>query len=145
MRHFLGLRGSAAFTISAADVTPDAVDWPDDIPYNLFTWTSIGQQIKNITSTINIRLNIPSNSGIATVSYGTNTTNSTPSTFTQIASGTPFSGDTSTFSVSNNDWLFFRFTRNRACRGGTITVTNTSDSNVTLDTFYFFWDGSTCG
>jgi len=136
MRHFLGLRGSAAYKISTGgDVTPDAVNWTDTTS-TTGTATTIGQLITGISSSITLKLNISGN-GVYTVLYGTNSTNSVPATFTTIGSGAPFTGDTSTFSVPNDTWLFFRFTRGSAglCILTTTTVVNTSDSNTTLDTF----------
>jgi len=114
------------------DNTPNAVDWTN-ISTGLGTIASIGQQITGIDSSIIIKLNATAN-GIATISYGTNTTNTTPSAWTQIGSGAPFSGDTSTFSVSNNQWLFFQFTRHAFNNLTTVTIINTTDNNTTLDT-----------
>jgi len=136
MRHFLGLRGSAAYKISTGgDVTPDAVNWTD-VSSTSGTATTIGQLITGISSSITLRLNVSGN-GADTIQYGTNSTNSTPATFTTIGSGTPFTGNTSTFNISNNTWLFFRLLRGTQslCILTTVTVTNTSDSNATLDTF----------
>lgn len=125
--------------VVAADFTPAAVNWTNvRINSNESIKTSIGQQITGISSTINIFLNVV-DSQISLVEYGINSTNSTPSTFTTIGSGSgsPFSGDTSQFTVSNNDWLFFRFTKvaGSPTNTATITVKNASDGNVVLDTF----------
>jgi hypothetical protein len=136
MRHFLGLRGSAAYTISTGgDVTPDAVNW-SNVNAGSSTALTLGQLITGISSSITLRLNISGN-GFDTIQYGTNSTNSVPATFTTIGSGSPFTGNTSTFIISNNTWLWFRLLRGvqGTCILTTVTVTNTSDSNATLDTF----------
>jgi hypothetical protein len=123
---------------ATADNTPNAVDWTIPTSTTATTNTSIGQQITGIDSSITLQLNL-SGTGVATVSYGTNSTNSTPSTWTQIGSGAPFTGDTSTFSISNNQWVFFQFTRHVTCQNVTVTIKNVSNSNTTLDTFSFLF------
>jgi hypothetical protein len=123
--------------VVATDFTPNAVNWTNiRINSNESNKISIGQQITGISSTINLFLNV-ANSQVSLVEYGINSTNTTPSTFTTIGSGSPFTGDTSEFSISNNDWVFFRFTKvaGSPTNTATITVKNASDGNGVLDTF----------
>jgi len=126
---------------SAADNTPAAVDWTFTSSSALakssgFVYT-IGQQITSISSSIDLTVTNSTASVITSLDYGVNSTNTQPATFTSIMATAGTGTVSSTFSVSNNQWLFFRITtRIRPGDGSTtLTVTNTSDSNATLDTW----------
>jgi hypothetical protein len=126
---------------SAADVTPNAVNWNNTSSSALaktsgFIYT-IGQQITAISSSINLTVTNSTDLTIANLAYGVNSTNTQPATFTTIMPTAEANTVSSTFSVSNNEWLFFRITtRIRPGEGSTtLTVTNTSDSNAILDTW----------
>ena len=142
MSQFTGLLsatglGSMVVVTPAADVTPNAVNWSDDITTTVPNTTTNGQQITGISGTITLKLNV-NTSNLTNISYGINSTNSTPSSFISIGSGYPFGpGDTSTFTVSNNDWLFFnyQFDYDYLCVLTTVSVINVSDGNTVLDTF----------
>ena len=132
---------------SAVDNTPDAVDWTNTSGVrpnkSSITVTTIGQQITSISSSINLTVTNSTSLRIGDLTYGVNSTNTTPSTFTSILSGSPIGGTnsvSSTFSVSNNQWLFFRYIVGSPPGGygagtTTLTVTNTRDSNTILDTW----------
>jgi hypothetical protein len=97
----------------------------------------LGQQITSISSSINLTVTNSTASVITSLDYGVNSTNTQPATFTSIMATAGTGTVSSTFSVSNNQWLFFRITtRIRPGEGSTtLTVTNTSDSNAILDTW----------
>jgi hypothetical protein len=98
---------------------------------------TIGQQITSISSSIDLTVTNSTDLVIASLAYGVNSTNTQPATFTSIMATAGTGTVSSTFSVSNDQWLFFRITtRIRPGDGSTtLTVTNTSDSNATLDTW----------
>lgn len=123
MRHFLGLRGSAAFTISTADVTPNAVNWTD--VSGTGGGTTNTQTISGINTTITLSINW-TYSGVKTISYSKN-----GGAFVDLYSGT--GGSSATVSVSNNDTIAWKVIGNGIA--ATFTIRNNSDSNVTLDTF----------
>ena len=117
--------------------TPNPVDWGNYDQFSMPTLTTIGQQITGINDTITLKLNI-SGSGIWNAFYLVNTENDYAGTQIEIGTGTPYvTGDTATFTVSNNDWLFFRFFLDgtNTCLLSTVAVINTSDNNAVLDTF----------
>lgn len=143
MRHFLGLRGSAAFNISSTDNTPNAISFPN-VQSGLGSYTSVGQQITGISSSITLKLYFDSvfddgggsTNNLASLAYGVNSTNTAPATFTTVATGTPIAIGTysSTFTVNNNQWLFLRIARtgSNSCGNLVISVINQSDSNTVL-------------
>lgn len=139
-----GLGSIQNLIVIAADPVPDAVNWTNvgqlSVPI-----TTIGQQITGINGTITLKLNVSGGNSVSTASYGINSTNTTPGTFTDLnVQASPFLGDTDTFTVSNNDWLFFQFQRYTICSETTISVINVSDSNTVLDTFtIIFYNRST--
>lgn len=131
-----------------ADNTPDAVNWTDTSAVRpakgTINVTTIGQQITGITSSINLTVTNSTSLRIGNLSYGVNSTNnSATATYTVIIGGSPIIGTntvSSTFSVSNNQWLFFRYVIGSSVGGWgagttTLTLTNTSDSNTILDTW----------
>ena len=141
MSQFTGLLSATGLgsmvVVTPVDVTPNAVNWSDDITTTVPSITTNGQQITGISGTITLKLNV-NTSNLTQISYGINSTNSYPSSFTIITSGYPFGpGDTSTFTVSNNDWLFFDcyFDIDYLCVLTTVSVINVSDGNTVLDTF----------
>lgn len=122
--------------ITPSDVTPNTVNWTDKTQTTITQNQTNGQQITGITNTITLKLNVDTNNLYA-ISYGINSTDSLPSSWTQISNADPFSGDTDTFTVSNNDWLFFQYTHQTSplCILSTVSVINVSDGNAVLDTF----------
>lgn len=141
MSQFAGLLSATGLgsmsVVTPVDVTPNAVNWSDYTTPTVTNITTNGQQITGISGTITLKLNV-NTSNLTNISYGINSTNSTPSSFISIGSGYPFGpGDTSTFTVSNNDWLFFnyQFDYNYLCVLTTVSVINVSDGNTVLDTF----------
>jgi len=113
---------------SAADVTPNAVNWADVTEGNLATTTM--QQFTGINQTITLSISW-TESGGGVFYYSKNTTN-TYNTGTQVS----LTSSPTSLTISNGDYLGFRVNwvfgdsdvRN-------VTVTNTSDGNATLDTF----------
>jgi hypothetical protein len=141
MSQFTGLLSATGLgsmsVVTPVDVTPNAVNWSDNITTTVTNITTNGQQITGISGTITLKLNV-NTSNLTNISYGINSTNSTPGSFISITSGYPFGpGDTSTFTVSNNDWLFFnyQFDYDYLCVLTTVSVINVSDGNTVLDTF----------
>lgn len=140
MSQFTGLLSATGLgsmaVVTPVDVTPNAVDWADKTQTTV-TWnTTNGQQITGISGTITLKLNVDTNN-LYGVEYGTNSTDSEPSSWTYIPFSSGDSGDTATFTVSNNDWLFFRYTHQTStlCVLSTVSVINVSDGNTVLDTF----------
>lgn len=115
--------------------TPNPVDWGNYVQESSPSFNTIGQQITGINDTITLKLNI---SGIMVyqIFYGVNTVNEFPITTTSLGIGNPYTGDTPTFTVSNNDWLFFQFNLQTSplCSLSPVMVINTSDGNAVLDT-----------
>lgn len=141
MSQFTGLLSATGLgnmaVVTPVDVTPNAVDWADKTQTTVTPNTTNGQQITGISGTITLKLNVDTNN-LYGVEYGTNSTDSEPSSWTSITPTDPFGpGDTNTFTVSNNDWLFFRYTHQTStlCVLSTVSVINVSDGNTVLDTF----------
>jgi hypothetical protein len=141
MSQFTGLLSATGLgsmsVVTPVYVTPNAVNWSDNITTTVPDAITDGQQITGISGTITLKLNV-NTSNLTNIYYGINSTNSTPSSFISIASGYPFGpGDTSSFTVSNNDWLFFAydFDYEYFCVLTTVSVINVSDGNTVLDTF----------
>jgi len=113
---------------SGPDVTPNAVNWTDAEGYCLSV-TSNTQTISGINTTIDLIVTwTHSGSGTALISqYSKN-----GGAFTTFTSGT-------TINMANNDTLQFNMAKPAATFYGlesrTFTVKNSSDGNVTLDTF----------
>lgn len=110
-------------TGGGADVTPDAVNWSDvtDFPSPIYTDT---QQIKGISSSITLEVEIVFADSGYTLEVGVNNSNSYGGTITDVTGG-------GTFTVDNNQYVTFKLT------GGFGTVEfkviNNSDANTTLD------------
>lgn len=113
----------------AADVTPNAVDWANVGNANVTVVTTSMQQITGISQSITLRISWTKGSGNINLGYSLNSTN----TYSQTALLTSSPTD---ITVSNNQWLGFRseFLGGASSVGATITVTNVSDNNTTLDT-----------
>lgn len=139
MSQFTGLlsaRGLGSMgVVTPVDVTPNPVNYPDSLNIQATQRTTIGQQITGISSTITLKVNTDGN--LYSWEYGINSTDTEPSSWTSIGivSGVP--GDTSSFTVSNNDWLFFRYfiITDNLCTLYTASVINVSDGNAVLDTW----------
>jgi hypothetical protein len=141
MSQFTGLLSATGLgsmsVVTPVDVTPNAVNWSDNITTTSAIVDTNGQQITGISGTITLKLNVDTNN-LNALYYGINSTNSTPSSWTSITPTYPFGGgDTSTFTVSNNDWLFFQYSFDyyNFCVLTTVSVINVSDANAVLDTF----------
>jgi hypothetical protein len=111
---------------SAADVTPNAVNWANTNGGNP-TQTAM-LQITGITSTITLRVaySKPYNAGNdqeysvqSTASFGTGT----------------FIANNGTFTISNNQYLGFSSNSLLNFATTTFTITNVSDGNAEIDTF----------
>lgn len=105
-----------------ADVTPNAVDWNDDV-----------SSVSSTTNTVTITgINTAINLSISYTGYGTGV-------FSAYKNDTEFdltNDNPYTLSVSNNDEVYFVYSGS----GGeestvSVTVTNASDGNTVLDTF----------
>jgi hypothetical protein len=128
--------------VTPADVTPNAVNWPDSLNNSVTQRTTIGQQITGIASPITLKVN-SADGNLYSWQYAINSTDSTPDaesplwTTILFANAPPYLGDTETFTVSNNDWLFFRYTVITVdlCSLWTASVINVSDNNAVLDTW----------
>lgn len=126
MRHFLGLRGSAAFKISSTDVTPNAISWAD-VFSSCATATSSTQTITGINTTI-------------TFSISYTRSGATSYTFQYLKNGvaTTITTSPTNISLSNNDTLAFILNRPVSSiypiGSVAITVRNASDGNALIDT-----------
>jgi len=140
MSQFTGLlsaTGLGSIAVAApASVTPNAVNWLDKTQTTVTTNSTNGQQITGISGTITLKLNVDTDN-LYDISYGVNSTDSTPTSWTAITSYPFGPGDTDTFTVSNNDWLFFAYLHATSplCILSTVSVINVSDGNAVLDTF----------
>lgn len=107
-------------TVSSGDVTPNAVEWFDQI-FSPLPITTNSQTITGIDTTITLRIDVTSDDGM-NLQYSKNS-----GANTNISNG-------GTISMSNNDTLLFNV--NSGPAGGTIVfdVVNQSDSNTILDT-----------
>ena len=131
---------------SASDVTPDTIDWTDlyyseligDVPFTEKQITGINQTITlkvSVPANINFyyAVNAPINIDYDRFEYGDlegRTSLNGPEVFglSQI-----YNNDT--FTVNNNDWVVFSVTGSGTSVLDTVTVTNVSDNDATLDTF----------
>lgn len=135
LRSVFGL-GSMGVVTPAASFTPNAVNWTDINTTTPAQNPTIGQQITGITSTITLKVNTV-DSNLYGWHYGIESTNSTPSSWTYIPFVNGQDGDTVTFTVANNNWLFFMvtITYGVTCVYRTASIINVSDNNTVLDTF----------
>lgn len=119
----MSLIAAMVASLSARDVTPDAVNWAN--VSGASPQANANQTISGITSSISISLSLSGTSGEAIfldyrINSGSYVTYSTP------------------FSVSNGDTLNFRVsTISGGAGAGTVTVTNDSSGSATLDTFTY--------
>lgn len=136
MASMIAIRAKKATGGGGGGVTPNPIDYPDSLQDTRTQRTTIGQQITGISSTITLKVN-SADGYLYSWEYGINSTNSTPSSWTSIGITAGVGGDTSSFTVSNNDWLFFRYyiLTQDLCTLRTATVINVSDSNAVLDTW----------
>lgn len=119
----LGVTGRVALAktrTSSADVTPNAVDWNDEV-------SSLSATTNTVTITgINTAINL----SISYTGYGTGV-------FSAHKNDTEFdltNNNPETLSVSNNDEVFFFYSPSEESTVS-VTVTNASDGNTVLDTF----------
>ena len=113
-----------------ADVTPNAVNWINTGDGSITQATTSMLQITGISQSITIRISWTSTGSGGTFEYSLQSTN-VFGTATATLSSSP-----TDITVSPNQYLGFRLT---AALLGTqtrsVTITNVSDSNTTLDTF----------
>jgi hypothetical protein len=130
------ITGLQSVAVINPDVTPNAVNWTGNTQASSPSNMTNGQQITGISGSITLKLNVDTNN-LSGIAYGVNSTNSTPSSFTYISQDPFGPGDTNTFTVSNNDWLFFSYSHQTStlCVLSTVSVINVSDGNTVLDTF----------
>ena len=112
------------------------MNWPDSLNIQQTSRTTIGQQITGIASTITLKVN-SADGNMYNWNYGINSTNTEPSSWTNIGIIAGVGGDSSSFTVSNNDWLFFQYSisTDNICTIYTASVINVSDGNAVLDTW----------
>lgn len=106
-------------TVSAcsSDYTPDAINWAS------FSNGSTVGTFTGVNATLSVQLSVAHVSGTPTYEYRKN-----GGAWTAFSPGSP-----ATVSIVNNDTLEFQITGTNS-NSGTITVTNTSDSNTVIDT-----------
>ena len=119
-------------------VTPSPTpNWPNPSNDGSGTTTTIGQQIKSITTTITLQISWTGTNAAASLQglyIAVNTSNSYGGTiYTVQNSFNPPTTGTYSFTVNPNEWVFFRVTTSNSVTRN-LTITNTSDSAVTLDT-----------
>ena len=112
---------------AGGDVTPDAVDWTDAFG-NAEDWVSTEYEtVSGINTTISLSVSWVVTTGSFSLRYRIG-----------VGAFVNLTTNPQTITVSNNDQILFQllsvdpFTESRA----DITVTNASDSNTILDTFY---------
>ena len=119
-------------------VTPSPTpNWPNPSNDGSGITTTIGQQIQSITTTITLQISWTGTNAAASsqgLYIAVNTSNSYGGTIYTVQNGfnTPTTG-TYSFTVNPNEWVFFRVTTSNSVTRN-LTITNTSDSAVTLDT-----------
>jgi hypothetical protein len=116
-------------TVASADVTPDAVDWPNiNVVNGSGTTNTATRTITGINATITLRV-VTTNGGGDNFSIRPNVGGS----FVTTAQQSPADF---TFTVSNNqDVYFFLDTVDRTDGPGTVTITNSSDGGAAIDSF----------
>ena len=137
-----GLESMGVVTPVPSTVTPNPIDYPDSLNISVTQRTTIGQQITGISSPITLKIN-SADGNLYSWQYAINSTDSEPAydsplwTNILFANAPPYLGDTETFTVSNNDWLFFKYTVNTidVCTLWTASLINVSDGNAVLDTW----------
>ena len=136
MRHIVSFRGFGLPIASLPDVTPNPVNWNDTSSAGTEATTNI-QQITGINVPINLTISWTGSLGNFYVSV--NDTNSYGGTV-YFLNVSPY-----TISVSPDKYIGFRLNavglQNSLTRS--VTVTNASDSNTTLDTFTMNVTGNT--
>jgi len=145
MSQFTGLLSATGLgnmsVVTAVDVTPNAVNWTGNIQNTGTVWITNGQQITGIASTITLKLNVDTDN-LYGLAYAIRAAESPAPDYNSmdwisITSADPFTGDTNTFTVSNNDWLWFYYYHQTSpvCVLSTVSVINVSGGNAVLDTF----------
>ena len=132
---------------SAADVTPNAVNWATlsfDNDSGLYGYSE--KQITGINQTITLQVQFNNTNGF-TLYYFVSSSASAKVTgdATSTTSPTSFSmnsiANNGTFTVTNNQYVTFGATISCFIYSPVATVKNQSDSNATLDTFALSYDG----
>lgn len=123
--------------VAPADVTPNAVNWPNPADGGAGTTTTIGQQITGINTTITLQIDWTGTNAVAALQglyIAVNTSNTYGGTIytVQNSIGASTTG-TYSFTVNPNEWVFFRVTTSDSITRN-LTIKNTSDGGVTLDT-----------
>jgi hypothetical protein len=129
MSQFIGLlsaTGLGSMVAPAADVTPDAIDFPDLI-YDGNCGVGVSRQITGISGSITI--SVSWNQLDSGQSYRVDNTE-------PVGETTGFSALVSNeqFSISNNQWLTIRNCTTQS-PDETASIINHSDGNAVLDTF----------
>ena len=114
---------------AASDVTPNAIDFPNiNVVNGSGTTNTATRTITGINTTITLRV-VTANGGGDHFEIRPRVDGS----FVTTAQNSPANF---TFTISNNQTLnFFLETADRSDGPGTVTITNVSDSNATIDTF----------
>lgn len=132
---------------SAADVTPNAVDWAAlsfDNESGLYGYSE--KQITGINQTITLQVQLNNTYGF-TLYYFVSSSASAKVTgdATSATSPSGFSmnsiANNGTFTVTNNQYVTFGATISCFINSPVATIKNQSDSNATLDTFAFSFSG----
>lgn len=117
-------------TVSASDVTPDAVNWTNIAAHNpvAAVGSNANQTISGITAAITLRFEDDNSWSADAYEYSKNN-----------GAWTAFGLGTNTLSMSNGDTLKFRVTSTTSLTG-TISVYNDTDGAALLDTFFYSLD-----
>lgn len=110
---------------SAADVTPNAVDWTYYSGDTVSTTTML--QITGITTSITLRVNFTADAFALNQKYSVQSTAS-------FGTGTAIANN-GTFTVSNGQYLGFSSETSDGFSATYWTITNVSDGNAAIDTF----------
>lgn len=118
-----------------ADVTPNAVNWNN--VNSSSPGTTNGQQITGISTSITLRIDwtgTNASGALQGLYIAVNTSNTYGGTIYTVQNSIDASttGNYS-FTVNPNEWVFFRVTTSNSITRN-LTITNTSDGGVTLDT-----------
>ena len=124
---------------SAADVTPNAVNW-GNVSYDndIGEYVYANQQITGISTTITLKVEIVNGAGASLYYYVSNFADDPHPGGGAITSPSGFGmnliAHNGTFTVSNNQYVTFGV-QTGCNQDPVVTVKNQSDSNATLDTF----------
>lgn len=142
----VGMLSKKATGGGGSDVTPDTIDWTDlyyseitgEVPFT-------EKQITGINQTITLKVSVPANINFYYAVNAPINIDYDRYEYGDLEGRTSINGaaifglsqiyNNDTFTVNNNDWVVFALESGGISVLDTVTVTNVSDNDATLDTF----------